>query len=68
MSEQTAEIEEMEETEERDETEGESPSGSETGSYPDPRAETGEEQQNRLGYMVTEPTEEEIEGEEDEEA
>ena len=32
--------------------------------YPNPDDETGEDQQNRLGYMVTEPTEEEMEEEE----
>jgi hypothetical protein len=32
--------------------------------YPNPDDETGEDQQNRLGYMVTEPTEEELEEDE----
>ncbi|MES2459647.1 MAG: hypothetical protein V4671_03630 [Armatimonadota bacterium] len=31
--------------------------------YPARDSENGEEQKNRLGYMVTDPTEDEIEGE-----
>jgi len=36
--------------------------------YPARDADNGEEQKNRLGYMVTEPTEEEIEGDESDES
>ena len=32
--------------------------------YPARDADNGEEQRNRLGYMATEPTEDEIEGDE----
>ena len=40
-------------------------SDTQTRPYPARDADNGEEQRNRLGYMATEPTEDEIEGDED---
>lgn len=62
MSEQTAESTQNDDTEE---TSADTPK---TDAYPAHGADNGEEQKNRLGYMVTEPTEEEIEGDKAEES
>ena len=64
MSEQTAESVPSEETENTEVTPPDSPPEH---PYPARDADNGEEQKNRLGYMVTEPTEEEIEGDESDE-
>ncbi len=61
MSEQTAESVPDETTEDV------SSDIAQTHPYPARDADNGEEQKNRLGYMVTEPTEEEIEGDESDE-
>ena len=41
------------------------PPAPQTNPYPARHADNGEEQRNRLGYMATEPTQDEIEGDGD---